>query len=102
MKCVCRKPCQVRMPGGYIQTFNRGEVFDFEKCPLHFESIEPVGEAKVAKVDFATAGEAELLASDFDIAEMQAYIRSTFNKVTESTDRESLVRILLDCRFRQV
>lgn len=104
MLCVCRQACQKRDRAGYIRTFKVGDVFDFEKCPALFEPIEPIepiveGMETVA-VDFATAKEPELLNAEYDLEDLRVYLKDTYNKVTKITDKEKLVAMLLDCRYR--
>lgn len=101
MLCVCRKACQRRDNAGYIRTFKAGDVFDFEKCPTLFEPIEPVveGMATVA-VDFGTAKEPELLNAEYDLEDLRKYLKETYDKTTKITDKEKLVAMLIDCRYR--
>ena len=101
MLCVCRKACQRRDNAGYIRTFKAGDVFDFEKCPTLFEPIEPVveGMATVA-VDFGTAKEPELLNAEYDLEDLREYLKETYDKTTKITDKETLVAMLIDCRYR--
>ena len=101
MLCVCRQACQRRDSAGYIRTFKAGDVFDFEKCPTLFEPIEPVveGMATVA-VDFGTAKEPELLNAEYDLEDLRKYLKETYDKTTKITDKEKLVAMLIDCRYR--
>ena len=101
MLCVCRVPCQKRDNGGYIRTFKVGDIFEFAKCPEHFEPIEPVveGMATVA-VDFGTAKEPELLNAEYDLEDLRKYLKETYDKTTKITDKEKLVAMLIDCRYR--
>ena len=101
MLCVCRMACQQRDSAGYIRTFKAGDVFDFEKCPTLFEPIEPVveGMATVA-VDFGTAKEPELLNAEYDLEDLRKYLKETYDKTTKITDKEKLVAMLIDCRYR--
>ena len=101
MLCVCRQACQKRDSAGYIRTFKVGDVFDFEKCPALFEPIEPIVEGtETVAVDFATAKEPELLNAEYDLEDLRVYLKDTYNKVTKITDKEKLVAMLLDCRYR--
>ena len=101
MLCVCRQACQKRDSAGYIRTFGVGDVFEFDKCPAHFEPIEPIVEGmETVAVDFATAKEPELLNAEYDLEGLRAYLKETYNKVTKITDKEKLVAMLLDCRYR--
>ena len=101
MLCVCRQACQKRDRSGYIRTFKVGDVFDFKQCPTYFEPIEPIVEGmETVAVDFATAKEPELLNAEYDLEDLRVYLKDTYNKVTKITDKETLVAMLLDCRYR--
>lgn len=101
MLCVCRVPCQKRDSGGHIRTFRAGDIFEFDKCPEHFEPIEPIVEGmEGVAVDFGTAQEAELLNATYDLEDLRKYIKDTYNKITILKDKEKLVAMLLDCRYR--
>lgn len=105
MKCVCRNTCQVRLEGGQIKFFKRGEVWEFDQCPAHFEPIEVLeaGDVKIVPlVDFAIAQEEELLNAEYDLEELRTYLKDTYGKVTSMTDKEKLVAMLLDARFRAI
>jgi hypothetical protein len=98
MLCICRRPCQVRV-SGRIVTFGLGDVIDFEECPMHFEALEGV---KASPINFGTAEEAELLNSGFKLPDLRKYLWETYKKRTRSNDRERLISILLDCRYREL
>ena len=101
MLCVCRRACQRRDNAGYIRTFKAGDVFDFEKCPTLFEPIEPVVEGmETVAVDFGTAKEPELLNAEYDLEDLRKYLKETYDKTTKITDKEKLVAMLIDCRYR--
>ena len=101
MLCVCRIPCQKRDSAGYIRTFKAGDVFDFDKCPAHFEPIELVVEGmETVAVDFGTAKEPELLNAEYDLEDLRKYLKETYDKTTKITDKEKLVAMLIDCRYR--
>lgn len=101
MLCVCRVACQKRDSGNHIRTFRPGDVFDFAKCPSYFEPIEPVVEGMaVVAVDFGTAKEPELLNAEYDLESLREYLKETYDKTTKITDKEKLVAMLIDCRYR--
>jgi len=98
MKCVCRRQCQIRMPAGKIRFFEEGAVEDFKECPSSFELIE----GKDVKVDFGTAKKEELMESEFELKELRDFIYSKYKKKTGSTSKNTVVKLLLDCRYRDI
>lgn len=40
MKCVCVKACFG--DGGINKKFKKGDTYNFEECPPHFEPVNPV------------------------------------------------------------
>jgi len=100
MKCVAKKRCQTRKDDGKIRTYAKGDIDEFKKCPKNFTPI--AGESEEAKIDFATAGEEELLAADYDLEELKAFIEETYKKKAGKRGKDKLVEFLLDCRFRSL
>ena len=99
MKCVCRATCQVRMDSGKIRFFERGAIHNFVICPPNFEPME--GDTPYV-VNFETALENELLAAEFELDALRAYIETKYDRKTGNRGKEKLVELLLDCRFREV
>ena len=99
MKCVCIKECQTRNSSGKVQFFMRGDVYDFKKCPTHFRPLEG---PKAEGVDFATAGEQELLEAEYDLDELKDYIKEKYDRKPGNRGKERTVAMLLDCRFRDI
>jgi len=95
MKCVCERDCQVRINGKII-TFARGDVVDLEEEHRYFRNIEG------GDIDFSIAGEEELLEAEYDLNDLKAYIRETYGKNPRNRGKENTVKMLLDCRFREV
>jgi len=98
MKCVCKRPCQIRLDNGFIQFFRKHDVCEFEKCPPHFEEIEQ------APVDFAVDTEEVLMEKTWKPADAIKYIVSCgaqFVK-TKDTTKDQLVAAILDARYRTV
>ena len=98
MKCVARKRCQARA-GEYIRTFKRGEVFDFDECPPHFEPIEGV---KAVAINFENASEDELREAEYDLDTLKEYIRLKYDKNPANRGKKKTVSMLLDCRYRSL
>lgn len=99
MKCVANVRCQAINGAGQIQFYKKGEVDEFEECPPSFSPIEG---ADVAPIDFDTAGEAELLESEYNIDDLKQYILEKYNKKAGSRGKEKTVALMLDCRFRDL
>lgn len=100
MKCVANKRCQTRGDDGRIRTYAKGDVDEFKKSPKNFTPV--AGETKESKIDFATAGEEELLAAEFDGEELKTFILETFGKKAGKRGKDKLVEFLLDCRYRSL
>jgi hypothetical protein len=98
MKCVAEQPCQVRLDDGSIRTFDKGEVWEFETVPPNFRSLEDILEG----IDFETAGEAELLESEYDLDELKDFILKKFKKKAGGRGKEKTVEFLIDCRYRDL
>lgn len=102
MKCVCRTTCQARLAGGKIKLFKRGEVGDFEECPIHFEAID---EKKPDTLDFLTASEDELLEATWTVTAARKAIKDKFGitlKNPKGTKKVDLIDQILDARYRGV
>ncbi len=94
MKYVCERTCQVRK-GGRIVTVDKGMVIELDK-PNDF--FRPIGVA----LDFATAGEEELLEAEFKLDDLKQYIKDTYGRNPRNRGKEKTVAMLLDCRYREV
>jgi len=94
MLYVCEKRCQVRVSGRVV-TVRKGDVQELEEEHPCFRKI---GE----DLDFATAGEAELLEADFELKELKDFIREKYGKNPRTRNRENTIRMLLDCRYRDL
>jgi hypothetical protein len=92
MKYVCERTCQIRKNGKII-TVDKDAVIELDDAhPL----FRVVGEG----LDFATAGEEELMAADFDLEELKEYIKEVYGKNPRNRRKEKTVEMLLDCRYR--
>ncbi len=98
MKCICKAKCFIKLDGKN-RRFNPGEVIEVDECPTHFESLE--GE-KSSAIDFATAGEEELMAREFDLAKLKEYILKTYDKKAGNIGKKKAVDMLIDCRERAI
>ena len=94
MKYVCERACQIRKDGRII-TVSKGMVLDLDEPKNYFRLL---GE----KLDFATAGEEELLEAEFDLEELKQYIKDTYGKNPGNRGKEKTIAMLLDCRYREV
>lgn len=99
MKCLCIKKCQARDNDGYIRTFAKGDVFEFEEIPPNFAPIE--GEDAMP-INFDTAQEQELLESEFDLDKLKDYILIKYGKKAGNRGKDKTIEYLLDCRFREL
>ena len=95
MKCVCTRKCQVRVDSR-IHTFNRGDVFDFKKCPNNFRKIN------AKPVDFLKAKEAELLEAEWQFEDAEKAIKAEFNVDLKREKKPDVVAQILDARYRKV
>ena len=95
IKCICRRPCQVRV-NGHIVTFAKNDIRSFEECPPNFEALTRKA------VDFDTAEEAELKErDDYEVKDLKAYILENYDiEVAKNATREKTVDALMDARFR--
>ena len=96
MKCVCRRNCQVRLVDGTIRYFQRGEVFEFPKCPRSFEPVK-------AEVDFARASKDELMAAKWKPAMAKKAVKELFGMdIKVNGKKEDIVDRIIDIRERYV
>lgn len=96
MKCVAIKATQARRDDGKIKTYRAGEVDNFEECPPNFEALQN------RNLDFLTASEAELMESDFDMAEAEAVIEKEFKVKLSGRSKRDIVLGILDARYRHI
>jgi hypothetical protein len=98
---VCRTPCQARMEGDVIKYFSDGQVVEVEddfELPVHFDRLD----IPEASIDFLTASEEELMASDWKFAAAKDAIKKAFNKTLQKAEKRDVVNQILDIRFRNI
>ena len=96
MKCVCERPCQVRVDGK-IHTFHRGEVFDFDECPAHFRPVR--GDS----INFLKASREELMAAKWTKKDAKMAIKLGYDVdlvIDEDDKKRDIVEKILDIRKR--
>ena len=96
MKCVCRRECYIANSEGRHQQFSVGQVVEFVTCPDHFVELGGQG------IDFATAGEEELLEAEYELDELKAFIEKKYDRKSGNRGKERTVALLLDCRYREL
>jgi len=96
MKCVCVRGCYVANAEGRHQQFEVGQIAEFVVCPSHF--VELGGK----KIDFNTAGEAELLEAEYELDNLKEFIEKRYDKKSGNRGKERTVALLLDCRYRAI
>jgi len=67
---------------------------------MELEAEHPLFRKVGDKLDFATAGEEELLEAEFDLDELKDYIRDVYGKNPRNRGKEKTIAMLLDCRYR--
>lgn len=103
MKCVCRQTCWVRPDGtSKPRLFDEGVVWDFEKCPTHFEVIESTPEKPNIEVDFLSASEEELLSTKWKFEDAAAVIGEAYKVELKKGKKADIVAQILDARYRAV
>ena len=96
MKCVCVRTCQVRVNGKIVYV-EKGQVLDFDKCPVNFESIEARAEEGI---DFLKASENELMESSWSFADAFKAIKDAYGVELKKTEKADVVEQILDARYR--
>lgn len=99
MKCVAVRKCQSIRDDGKIVFYMKGDIEEFKKCPAHFRPIEG---KDAPRIDFATAGEAELLEAEYELADLKKFIEDRYDMKPGNRGLEKTVAFLLDCRFRDL
>lgn len=99
MKCVAKYKCQTRLDDGRRRTFEKGDVWDFKVCPIHFNPIEG---KEAMPIDFDKAQEQELLETDFDLDELKTFIETKYDRKAGNRGKEKTIEMLLDCRYREI
>lgn len=99
MQCVCERKGQTRGADGKIRFYSLGQVDDFEECPRNFRPLE--GEDSVG-IDFATAGEGELLAGNFELGDLKSFMREKYGLSAGNRGLEKTVAMVLEYRQRNV
>lgn len=92
---VCEKPCQLRK-GNQILTFQKGDLVDLKKDHPYFRNLER------GELSFETAGEEELLAANFNLADLKEFIKERYGKNPRNRNRDNTIKMLLDCRYRDI
>ena len=100
MKQICINACQLAITKDgkrKIKMFNKDQVVEYaDEHPC----LVPVAEQVV---DFLTAGEAELMATDWSFSEAEAAIEAEYSKKLfreEGTKKSEVVSQILDIRYR--
>ena len=94
MNCICTQKCQIRVNGQPVVA-PVGMIKDFKKCPEHWRPL------KGHKLDFGTASEDELMASDWKVPEILAAAKSMYGielKVTKDSSKKEIVEQFLYAR----
>ena len=94
---VCLRDCQ-EVLNGKIHFVLRGDTVESdsdlkESCFARIDTPE-------YKVDFITAGEAELLDAKWDFADAKAAVQSKFGVTLKKGPKEAVVAAIIDARFR--
>jgi len=103
MKQVAITPCQIIQKSGKIITLAEGETIYYKDEHPHLRPIQTEEAPKdTPPIDFDTAGEEELLESDFDLKDLKEYIIKTYKKKPRNRNRLNTIKLLLDCRYRSI
>ena len=97
---VCRRTCQVRMPDDSIRLFDPGTVYTFPEdfeVPDIFDNLDGTSEGSL---DFLTASEEELLATEWLFADAQTAMSTAFGKNLVPGKKPAVVAQILDIRYR--
>ena len=94
MKCICEKDCLIANPQGKMQHFTKGMVVEYGVCPNHFRPLEK------GKINFATAGEEELLEAEYELDDLKEFIFKKYSRKAGNRGKERTIAMLLDCRYR--
>jgi hypothetical protein len=105
--CVCLQDCYIRHESPRHTHYYRGEVAEFNACPLNFEPVEQAFSAddtsEEIAFDFSTASEELLLVAEFDVAELIQFAKEKYGvSLPASQSRTKLVSKFVDARHRHV
>jgi hypothetical protein len=99
IRCVCDQTCQTHNANGRIQFYDKGDVDSFKKCPKHFSALE--GE-EAKSINFETASQAELEELNYELSDLKSYIETRYDKKPGNRGADKLIKLLLDCRYRDL
>lgn len=82
---------------GKVHTVREGKTINMPNLQPNFRRI---GKKSGDDVDFATAGEEELLEANYDLKDLVAFADEHYKKKIRTKDRDTAVAKFLDARFR--
>jgi hypothetical protein len=82
---------------GKVHTIREGVTVNLPKLQPNFRRI---GKPEGDEVDFAIAGEEELLEANYDLKDLVEFADKHYKKKIRTKDRDTAIAKFLDARFR--
>ena len=98
MKCVCNQTCQTHV-GKNIMFFEKGDVQNFEVCPLHFSAIE---DDTNKAVDYENDSEAVLMELKWEFNDAAEFVSKNYGITLAKGPKADVVGQIIDARYRSL
>ncbi len=98
MKCIANTACQAYISESKIKTFDRGDTWDFKKCPPNFTPLEKI---KEDILDLENLTEEQILEAEISKEILVDYAKDNYAVDLKKFKKPStLARAFVDARFR--
>lgn len=93
MKCIAIRDCQARV-NGKIRTFNKDDIFNFDKCPEYFRPVNDVPVVESGDVDYENMSESWLMEHNGNLDEFKAFLEEKYpeSNISENTSWAEAVK----------